>query len=179
MRSTSQVVLRPPPSSPRWFNGLCTTPVSMLQRPPKLRSQFLTMSYRLIIFRLILVSVLFGCSESTVSKDGSAGTLTFGTQTLGDICVVVHKKDGAAFQQLGFGTTDGSGNFFLLKTVGEEALILEPGDYSFTLEPVGPQIAFPANYLQPEKSPLMTTWTADMTSLDLNAPQELLKNLPK
>ena len=128
---------------------------------------------------LILVGSLLGCSEPTVSKDGSIGTLKFGTQTLGDICVVVHKKEGSAFQQLGFGTTDGTGMFFLLKTGGREALILEPGDYTFTLEPVGPQIAFPPVYLQPEKSPLKSTWTADMTSLDLNAPEELLKNLPK
>ena len=128
---------------------------------------------------LILVSSLLGCSEPTVSKDGSIGTLKFGTQTLGDICVGVHKKEGSAFQQLGFGTTDGTGMFFLLKTGGQEALILEPGDYTFTLEPVGPQIAFPPVYLQPEKSPLKSTWTADMTSLDLNAPEELLKNLPK
>ena len=128
---------------------------------------------------LILVGSLLGCSEPTVSKDGSIGTLKFGTQTLGDICVVVHKKEGSAFQQLGFGTTDGTGMFFLLKTGGQEALILEPGDYTFTLEPVGPQIAFPPVYLQPEKSPLKSTWTADMTSLDLNAPEELLKNLLK
>jgi hypothetical protein len=86
------------------------------------------------IITLILVSSLLGCSEPTVSKDGSTGTLKFGTQTLGDICVVVHKKEGSAFQQI---------------------------------------------YLQPEKSPLKSTWTADMTSLDLNAPEELLKNLPK
>ena len=128
---------------------------------------------------LILVSSLLGCSEPTVSKDGSIGTLKFGTQTLGDICVVVHKKEGSAFQQLGFGTTDGTGMFFLLKTGGQEALILEPGDYTFTLEPVGPQIAFPPVYLQSEKSPLKSTWTADMTSLELNAPEELLKNLPR
>ena len=137
------------------------------------------MSYRLIPLSLVLSGILFGCSEPTVSKDGSVGTLRFGTQTLGDICVVVHKKDGAAFQQLGFGTTDGTGNFILLKTGGVEALILEPGDYSFTLEPVGPQIAFPPIYLQPEKSPLKSTWNASMTSLDLNAPEELLKNLPR
>ncbi|MFO1004274.1 MAG: hypothetical protein U0936_28480 [Planctomycetaceae bacterium] len=137
------------------------------------------MSHRIIILSLILTNSLFGCSAPTVSKDGSTGALKFGTQTLGDICVVVHKQDGSAFQQLGFGTTDGAGKFFLLKSGGQEALILEPGDYSFTLEPVGPQIAFPPIYLQPEKSPLKTTWTADMTSLDLNAPEELLKNLPK
>ena len=139
------------------------------------------MFHRLITLSLslILTSGLFGCSEPTVSKDGSSGALKFGTQALGDICVVVHKKDGAAFQQLGFGTTDGTGKFFLLKTDGQAALTLEPGDYSFTLEPVGPQIMFPPIYLQPEKSPLKATWTSDMTSLDLNAPEELLKNLPK
>jgi len=137
------------------------------------------MSSRFITLSLLLTNGLFGCSEPTVSKDGSTGALKFGTQALGDICVVVHKKEGATFQQLGFGTTDGTGNFFLLKTGGQEALILEPGDYFFTLEPVGPQIAFPAIYLQPEKSPLKITWTADMTSLDLKAPEELLENLPR
>ena len=137
------------------------------------------MSYPLIPLSLVLSGILFGCSEPEVSKDGSAGTLKFGTQTLGDICVVVHKKEGAAFQQLGFGTTDGVGKFFLVKTGGQEALMLEPGEYSVTLEPVGPQIAFPSIYLQPEKSPLKSTWKASMTSLDLNAPEELLKNLPK
>jgi hypothetical protein len=137
------------------------------------------MSYRLIPLSLVLSGILFGCSEPTVSTDGSVGTLRFGTQTLGDICVVVHKKEGAAFQQLGFGTTDGVGKFFLVKTGGQEALMLEPGEYSVTLEPVGPQIAFPPIYLQPEKSPLKSTWNADMTSLDLNAPEELLKNLPR
>ena len=134
---------------------------------------------RFITLSLVLVSSLLGCSEPTVSKDGSVGTLKFGSQMLGDICVVVHKKNGNAFQQLGFGTTDGAGMFFLLKSGGQEALVLEPGEYSFTLEPVGPQITFPPAYLLPEKSPLNATWTADMKSLELNAPEELLKALPK
>lgn len=133
------------------------------------------MPNRFTILSVVLVCTLHGCSEPTVSQDGSIGTLHFGTQTLGDICVVVHKTDGTTFQQAGFGTTDGTGKFFLVKSDGQEALILEPGDYSFTLEPVGPQISFPAVYLQPAKSPLKTTWTADMKTLDLNAPEELLK----
>ena len=119
----------PPPGLPRWLNGLCTTPVSILHRLPKSRGLFFMMSSRCITLSLILTSSLFGCSEATVSKDGSTGALSFGTQTLGDICVVVHQKDGAAFQQLGFGTTDGTGTFFLLKTGGQEALTLVPGDY--------------------------------------------------
>jgi len=127
----------------------------------------------------ILIGCLPGCSSSTVSQDGSPGSLWFGGETLSDICVVVHCKEGTSFRQVGFGTTDHAGYFHLLAIDGKEALTLEPGGYSFTLESIGPQIAFPDIYLNPETTPLTVTWTADTTSLDLNAPEELLANLPK
>lgn len=139
--------------------------------------------HRSVMFSALLACLLCclsGCgSAPAVSREGSHGLLTFGPQTLGDICVVVHRKEGTGFQQQGFGTTDQAGFFHLLKDGGQEPLVLEPGDYSFTLESVGPQIVFPAPYLKPETSPLCVTWTAEMTSLDLQAPEELLAKLPK
>jgi hypothetical protein len=112
----------------------------------------------------ILIGCLLGCSSPTVSKDGSAGSLSFGTQTLG----------GASFQSIGFGTTDQAGFFHLMKSGGLDPLILEPGDYVFTLESVGPQIQFSEEYLNAELSPLKATWSAESTSLDLKAPEELI-----
>ncbi len=135
---------------------------------------------RLSVLPACLLCCLSGCgSAPAVSRDGSHGLLTFGPQTLGDICVVVHHKKGAGFRQLGFGTTNQAGFFHLLKDGGQEPLILEPGEYSFTLESVGPQIVFPAPYLKPTTSPLKVTWTAEMKSLDLQAPAGLLAKLPK
>lgn len=135
---------------------------------------------RLSVVLLCLLCCLSGCgSTPSVSREGSNGLLTFGAQTLGDICVVVHRKEGTGFQQQGFGTTDRAGFFHLLRDGGQEPLVLEPGDYSFTLESVGPQIVFPAPYLKPETSPLKVTWTAELTTLDLQAPEELLAKLPK
>jgi hypothetical protein len=75
---------------------------------------------------------------------------------------------------VGFGTTDNAGHFELLTPDGQAALYLEPGNYTFTLESVGPPVQFPEEYLQPETTPLKVTWTADMSSLDLVAPEELI-----
>lgn len=127
----------------------------------------------------ILIGCLFGCSSPAVSKEGSPGTLWFGGQTLSDICLVVYRREGSLFVQAGFGTTDHAGYFHLLTVDGQTPLILEPGDYSFTLESLGPQIVFPDIYLKPETTPLTMTWTADSKSLDLIAPEELLANLPR
>ena len=138
------------------------------------------MNFQTQLFILgILAGCLFGCDAPKVSREGSLGTLTFGTKVLSDMCVVVHRKDGSVFQQLGFGTTDHSGSFCLLLAGGQDPLVLEPGEYYFTLESLGPEIVFPAPYLKPERSPLKVTWTAEMTSLDLQAPEELLAKLPK
>ncbi len=127
----------------------------------------------------IVAACLMGCSSPAISRDGSSGSLQFGADTLSDICVVVHKKDGSSFQGAGFGTTDHNGSFHLVNNGGQEALVLEPGDYCFTLESLGPQIVFPADYLKPETTPLKVTWTTDMKSLDLKVPAELLARLSK
>lgn len=127
----------------------------------------------------ILAGCLSGCGSSAISRDGSPGSLSFGTQTLSDICVVVHVQDGSEFRSPGFGITNHEGSFHLLRTASQDALKLEPGEYSFTLESLGPQIVFPADYLDPKKPPLKVTWTAEMASLDLRAPEKLLADLTR
>ena len=140
-------------------------------------SVLLIMQVKVLMIGLLFGS-LFGCSTPAVSKEGPSGSLWFGTKNLSDICVVVHQKDGTAFQSAGFGTTNHEGFFYLVKTGGHEPLILEPGEYAFTLESLGPQIVFPTAYLKPETSPLKVTWSSEMTILDLKAPEELLAKLP-
>lgn len=127
------------------------------------------------MFVLMLVS---GCSEPAAGPGtGTMGSLRFGTETVSGICVVVHRRVGAEYQEVGYGTTLPSGTFGLVARGGTDALFLEPGDYVFTLEPLGPQIAFPAEYLTPEKTPLKTTWTADAELLNLEAPEKLISGL--
>lgn len=133
------------------------------------------MTNRMRVFTVgILIGCLIGCGSATTIEGGSPGFLWFGTERLNDICVVAHHSDGAAFKTVGFGTTDSAGHFRLLTPDGQSALHLEPGDYTFTLESVGPPVQFPEEYLQPETTPLKVTWTAEMSSLDLAAPEELI-----
>ena len=126
-----------------------------------------------------LIGYLIGCGSATTIEGGSPGFLWFGTEMLNDICVVAHRSDGAGFYSVGYGTTDNAGHFKLLKPDGQSPLHLEPGEYSFTLESVGPPVQFPEEFLQPESTPLKVTWTSEMSSLDLVAPEELIAAMAK
>ncbi len=124
------------------------------------------------------IATLIGCSQNAADQDGGTiGILRFGTETVGDICVVVHKQEASGFQQIGYGTTLASGTFSLVTIGGAEPLVLEPGEYAFTLESLGPQIPFPAEFLSPEKSPLKTTWGDESSLIDLEAPEKLISGL--
>ena len=128
------------------------------------------------IIPVLMTGVLSGCSGSTSpATGGTAGALMFGPEVTSDILVTVYKKNQTGFQSIGFGTTAVNGSFNLYNTGASEPLWLEPGDYSFTLESIGPPVQFPAPYLKPESSPLNVNWNSDMTSLVLQAPENLLR----
>lgn len=129
--------------------------------------------------RLLLTAIslhcLVGCGSATVpAEGGTTGSLKFGPEVTSDIVVTVHQQNGGQFSAIGFGTTIQDGSFILYKTGATEPLWLEPGDYVFTLESIGPLVQFPDEYLEPKATPLKITWTADMKSADLEAPQELI-----
>lgn len=124
---------------------------------------------------LITVSLLSGCSDAPVpATGGTPGTLTFGDGVTSDINLTVHRNSAGSFQPIGFGLTDVEGKFILYQTGAAGPLWLEPGDYVFTLESVGPSIAFPKEYLSPQTTPLKLNWTADSKSADLTISQKLL-----
>ena len=136
------------------------------------------MKNRICVFNLgILIGGLIGCGSATTIEGGSPGFLWFGSEMLSGICVVAHHSDGASFHPVGYGTTNNAGHFKLLTPDGQSALHLEPGEYSFTLESVGPPVQFPEEFLRAETTPLKVTWTNEMSSLDLVAPQELIAAL--
>ena len=124
---------------------------------------------------LFTVSVLSGCSDAPApATGGTSGTLTFGDGVTSDINITVHRSSAGSFQPIGFGLTDVEGKFILYQTGAAGPLWLEPGDYVFTLESVGPSIAFPKEYLNPQTTPLKLNWTADSKSADLAVSEKLL-----
>jgi hypothetical protein len=124
---------------------------------------------------LLTVSLLAGCSDAPApATGGTPGTLTFGDGVTSDINITVHRSSAGSFQPIGFGLTDVEGKFILYQTGAAGPLWLEPGDYVFTLESVGPSITFPKEYLSPLSTPLNLSWTADSTSADLKVSQKLL-----
>lgn len=124
---------------------------------------------------LFTVLLLSGCSDAPApATGGTPGTLTFGDGVTSDINITVHRSSAGSFQPIGFGLTDIEGKFILYQTGAAGPLWLEPGDYVFTLESVGPSIAFPKEYLSPQSTPLKLSWTADSTSADLTVSQKLL-----
>ena len=124
---------------------------------------------------LFIASLLTGCSDaSALATGGTPGTLTFGDGVTSDINITVHRNSAGSFQPIGFGLTDVEGKFILYQTGAAGPLWLEPGDYVFTLESVGPSIAFPKEYLNPQTTPLKLNWTANSKSADLTVSEKLL-----
>ena len=121
------------------------------------------------------VSLLSGCGDAPApTAGGTPGTLTFGDGVTSDINITVHRNSAGSFQPIGFGLTDVEGKFILYQTGAAGPLWLEPGDYVFTLESVGPSITLPKEYFSPLSTPLNLSWTADSTSADLKVSQKLL-----
>ena len=128
-------------------------------------------------FALLAVSFhcLVGCGSATApAEGGTTGILKFGANVTSDIVVTVHQQNGGQFSAIGFGTTIQDGSFILYKPGATEPLWLEPGEYVFSLESIGPPIQIPAEYQKAESTPLKITWTSDMKSLNLEAPEKLL-----
>ncbi len=142
----------------------------------KLRAKVSQMSTCLKSLMIVVtLHCLVGCGSATVpAEGGTTGSLKFGPEVTSDIVVTVHQQNGGQFSAIGFGTTIQDGSFILYKAGATEPLWLEPGNYVFTLESIGPLVQFPDEYLEPKTTPLKITWTADMKSADLEAPQELI-----
>ena len=129
---------------------------------------------RVLLLAVVLVA-LPGCGGGpSPSKGGTPGKLTFGSNVSSDIKVTIHRNAASGFEELGFANTAADGSFVLYNLGATEPLWLEPGDYAFTLESIGPPVEFPEEFVKPESTPLKVTWTSDMTSVSLDAPPELL-----
>lgn len=132
-------------------------------------------SNKVLTLLMLSISSLSGCSDAAApAEGGTPGTLSFADGVTSDINITVHRNSTGSFQPMGFGLTDVDGKFNLYQTGAAGPLWLEPGEYVFTLESVGPSIAFPKEYLNPQSTPLTLNWTADSKSADLSVPRKLL-----
>lgn len=124
--------------------------------------------------RLVCVAALLigsvGCSGSKPMTGGTPGTLHLGADPLREVQIHVHRTDDG--QAVGFGVTTEGGAFELFQPGAAGPLHLEPGEYAFTLESLGPEtIALPRDVQNPRRTPLRKSWTASDTRLDLVIPK--------
>ena len=120
----------------------------------------------------IVCSQLFlsGCgTERSHDVGGTAGSLVAGELPLPDFEIKVYKTSSTV--PLGLGTTGKDGKFQLMQPKGEGPLWLEPGDYAFTLESLGPASPpMSPTYTNASKTPLKVSWKVDDKSLSLKIP---------
>ncbi len=109
----------------------------------------------------LLATALAGCGGVKPVTGGTSGTLSFGDQLLSDIQVTVHQLDGTSFQNVGFGVTDRDGWFELVTNRAQGPLVLDAGEYRFTLESAGAPVQVPKEYSQAETTPLKVSWSGD------------------
>lgn len=152
------------------------TATSLKQHAFSFRAECSTMNGRLLY---VLISAylanMVGCDNApSAAVGGTSGTLKFEDQVTSDIVITIHRLNGTSVESIGFGTTQIDGSFALYKPGAAEPLFLEPGEYSCTLESVGPSIKLPKDYMTASRSPLKFTWTSEMKSVELIAPKKLL-----
>jgi len=148
------------------------------RRSSNIQRFFVTIYKQMILG--ILLAFIAGCQQRSAEiTGGTPGTLRFGSQTIGDLVVVLHRGTGTTFEQVGFGRTSNAGEFQLVVQGKEEPLLLPPGDYVVTLESLGPPITFPKEYIMADNAVLKVSWTDSSAQLDLQAPETLLAPLNK
>ncbi len=111
-----------------------------------------------------------GCGGApTSASGGTPGSLIAGETLVPDFEIKIYEAGNAT--PLGLGTTGNDGTFQLVRPRGEGPLWLLPGEYTFTLESLGPATPriSPA-YANVSKTPLKVNWKVEDKSLDLKIP---------
>jgi len=122
-----------------------------------------------VIFALICTLTVAGCSGDRSVPGGTQGTLKHGNMGLRDMRIEVHAVGNS--QPIGFGVTRDGGRFELFESNAQQGLHLQPGEYSFTLESIGPEpIALRPELRQPQRTLLRKTWSESDTALEITLP---------
>jgi len=125
-----------------------------------------------IIGSLCVGFLVVGCDRPRATPGGTQGTIHCEGVALDSVQVNVFRREGAAFRAMGFGVSGTDGRFQLVRQNADGPLWLEPGDYTFTLESVGPvPLHWSAHFQDPGTSSLRCSWSATDESLDLDVPE--------
>lgn len=105
------------------------------------------------------------------TRGGTRGSLRSDRGILPDVEVTVYSGLPEQRVQRGSGVSTGDGTFSLHQPDGKAPLWLEPGEYAFTVQSVGPDpMVFPSEYNDPRRTPLLHTLTGTSDSVDLVLP---------
>ena len=121
------------------------------------------------------ILAISGCGGIKPVTGGTVGALKVAGQLLSDIQVTVHRVEGTATEAVGFGTTDQEGLFELVTNEAQGPLVLDAGEYRFTLESAGAPVQFPEEYSKPETTPLTKVWGDGNGELELQVPTAVIQ----
>lgn len=116
-----------------------------------------------------LMGLLSGCSGDRSVTGGTKGTLRTTTTELCDVRVNVYVA--GTMEPIGFGITRDQGRFELYRPDAFSALYLSPGEYSFTLESLGPDpLPLAPQLRHPRRTPLRKRWSESDSTLEIVIP---------
>lgn len=125
-----------------------------------------------IVGSLFLGLLTVGCCRPRPTAGGTQGVIHCGGRALDSVQVRIHRREGAELHEIGFGVSGADGRFQLVLESARGPLWLEPGEYTFTLESIGPVLLeWPDEMRDPAQSPLGCEWSATDDSLDLDVPE--------
>jgi hypothetical protein len=126
----------------------------------------------LILGSLFVSLFASGCDPGRPVTGGTAGIIHCNGIALDSIEIQVHRRKGATFEAVGSGVSGPDGRFQLVQPKASGPLYLEPGEYHFTLESVGPvSLNWEAEFQDPSRTPLHCQWMPTDGVLDLDVPE--------
>ena len=126
---------------------------------------------------MLLLAALWiaaGCGAPAEIEGGTPGLIHVSGVPLADVHVAVFASSGDEAEPLAFGISDRNGRFELRRPGTLEAVWLEPGDYSLTVESTGEfELHWPAELYSRRETPLQVKWSSGNEQLDLNVPEPM------
>jgi hypothetical protein len=118
----------------------------------------------------LILTTASGCEPKGV-EGGTKATVTVAGEPVIDVRVKVFSMQAGKPVEVGFAVSRADGKLEFVQPVAQGPLLLEPGEYRITAEPVGAPLVLPEEYGNPETTPLRIAMPAsDGITLTLPAP---------
>jgi hypothetical protein len=123
-----------------------------------------------LFYVLMFAAVVSGCGTPAEVPPGTQGVVRAAGIPLADVEVQIYPHS-IADEPLGSGITDANGRFQLRLPGLTGPLHLKPGDYRITIASAGEiHLSWPAEFSDPQRSPLGVTITARQPAIELDVP---------